>query len=74
MIFPRVRIHKITWNGNSGEVWYTDAFGRHGRTEPFPGSIRQRLARTDNAIGVDAGGPVIGNHRDYPGPGVHAPN
>jgi hypothetical protein len=25
MIFQRVRIHKIAWNGNAGEVWYTDA-------------------------------------------------
>jgi hypothetical protein len=25
MISPRVRIHKIAWNGNDGEVWYTDA-------------------------------------------------
>jgi hypothetical protein len=22
-----VRIHKIAWNGNAGEVWYTDARG-----------------------------------------------
>ena len=27
MILPRVRIHKIAWNGNDGEVWYTDARG-----------------------------------------------
>ena len=27
MILPRVRIHKIAWNGNAGEVWYTDATG-----------------------------------------------
>ena len=27
MISPRVRIHKIAWNGNGGEVWYTDARG-----------------------------------------------
>jgi hypothetical protein len=27
MIFPRVRIHKIAWNGNDGEVWYTDRAG-----------------------------------------------
>jgi hypothetical protein len=27
MISPRVRIHKIAWNGNAGEVWYTDAGG-----------------------------------------------
>jgi hypothetical protein len=28
----------------------------------------------DNKIGVDAGGPVIGNNRNYEGAGVHAPN
>jgi hypothetical protein len=55
-------------------VWYTDAFGRDGQTTPFAGSIRQRLAKLDNAIGVDAGGPAIGDDRNYAGPGVHAPN
>ena len=34
MSLPRVRIHKIAWNGNDGEVWYTDAQGavEHLRT------------------------------------------
>jgi hypothetical protein len=27
MILRRVRIHKIAWNGNAGEVWYTNAGG-----------------------------------------------
>lgn len=27
MRLPRLRIHKIAWNGNDGEVWYTDAVG-----------------------------------------------
>jgi hypothetical protein len=27
MVGSRVRIHKIAWNGNAGEVWYTDAGG-----------------------------------------------
>ena len=27
MISPRERSHKIAWNGNDGEVWYTDAGG-----------------------------------------------
>jgi len=61
-------------NGDGPEVWYTDAFGRNGRPAPFPGSIRQRLAKLDNEIGVSAGGPVIGANRDYRGAGVHAPN
>jgi osmotically-inducible protein OsmY len=27
MNVPRVRIHKIAWNGSDGEVWYTDTGG-----------------------------------------------
>jgi hypothetical protein len=27
MILPRVRIHKFVWNGNDGEVWYTNDGG-----------------------------------------------
>jgi hypothetical protein len=27
MKFPRVRIHKIAWNGNDGELLYTDTWG-----------------------------------------------
>jgi hypothetical protein len=27
MILPRVRIHRIAWNGNDGELWYADAQG-----------------------------------------------
>jgi hypothetical protein len=27
MISRRVHIHKIAWNGNDGEVWYTDPGG-----------------------------------------------
>jgi hypothetical protein len=61
-------------NSDGPEVWYTNAFGRNGQTEPFPGSIRQRLAKMDSNVGVDAGGSVIGNNRNYAGPGVHAPN
>jgi hypothetical protein len=61
-------------NGDGPEVWYTDAFGRHGQTSQFPGSIRQRLSKVDNEIGVSAGGPVIGGNRNYWGAGVHAPN
>jgi len=61
-------------NEDGPEIWYTDAFGRHGKSSSFPGSVRQRLARMDNQIGVDAGGPVIGDNRNYSGAGVHAPN
>lgn len=60
-------------NAGGPEVWYSDPYGRNARTEPFPGSLRQRLSSVDNDIGVDVNGPVIGN-RDYGGRGVHAPN
>jgi hypothetical protein len=56
------------------DVWYTDAYGRSGRTEPFPGSIRQRIASVGNDIGVDVNGPTIGQNRSYSGGGVRAPN
>jgi hypothetical protein len=60
-------------NGTGPEVWYTDPFGKNARTEPFPGSIRQFIARVDNS-GRVVHGPTIGRNRDYGGPGVHAPN
>jgi hypothetical protein len=60
-------------NTDGPEVWYTDPFGRNARTEPFPGSIRQYIARIDNTARVSHG-PVIGRDRDYGAPGVRAPN
>ena len=72
-------LHFMDVNGNrisnedGPEVWYTDPFGRNGRTEPFPGSIRQWVARVDNT-GRQGQGPVIGRNRNYTGPTVHAPN
>ena len=61
-------------NEDGPEGWYTDAYGRNGQTSPFPGSIRQRIARMDNFIGVDVGGPTIGQDRVYSAAGVRAPN
>ncbi len=62
-------------NANGPEVWYTDPFGKNGRTEPFPGSIRQWIRQFDND-GVTPSGPSIGRDRDYgpDGSGVHPPN
>jgi hypothetical protein len=54
-------------------IWYTDALGREGRPEPFPGSIRQWVANRNND-GFDLHGPVIGRDRSYDAPGVRAPN
>lgn len=60
-------------NADGPTIWYTDPLGKNGRTEPFPGSIRQWVAQRDNS-GLNLHGPVIGNGRNYDGPGVHAPN
>ena len=60
-------------NADGPEVWYTDPLGRNGRTEPFPGAVRQYLARMDNT-GRGGSGPVIGRQRDYGGGRAHPPN
>ena len=61
-------------NANGEEEWYTDPFGRNGRTSSFPGSIRQFVAKVNNDHGFDVHGPSIGHSRNYGGNGVHAPN
>jgi hypothetical protein len=61
-------------NAEGPEVWYTDPFGKNGQTTPFPGSIRQVIAKMDNSDAFEFRGPTIGGNRNYGGPGVHAPN
>jgi hypothetical protein len=61
-------------NADGPGDWYTDAFGRHGRKEPFTGSVHQRIAKMTTTVGVIAGGPAIGNDRNYSAAGVRAPN
>jgi len=39
MTLPRVRIHKIAWNGSTGEVWYTDAGGAGDHLRGLLGSF-----------------------------------
>ena len=60
-------------NADGPTAWYTDPFGRAASTSPFPGSIRQFVARINNT-GLDLSGPGIGSNRMYGGPGVHPPN
>jgi hypothetical protein len=60
-------------NEDGPNVWWTDALGRNGRPEPFPGAIRQWVASRDND-GLDLHGPTIGRNRNYDAPGVRAPN
>ncbi|HXL34302.1 MAG TPA: hypothetical protein VN953_05235 [Gemmatimonadales bacterium] len=62
-------------NAQGPAFWFTDPFGKNGRTEAFPGSIRQFIAAIDNTrSGLDVSGPTLGRNRDYGGPRVHAPN
>jgi hypothetical protein len=69
-----VDVNTIRINNADGPgVWYTDPFGRHGRRTPFPGSIRQVVAKVNNG-GLGISGPGLGHNRNYGGPGVHAPD
>jgi len=62
-------------NAQGPVFWFTDPFGKNGRTEAFPGSIRQFIAALDNTRGgLNVSGPTLGRNRDYGGPRVHAPN
>lgn len=71
---------KVDINGNRVDndagpnVWYTDPFGRGGKTESFPGAVRQWIARHSNPPGVSFSGPAIGSDRNYAGAKTHAPN
>lgn len=59
-------------NAGGPIVWYTDPYGRHGRPQSFPGSVRQIIASVNGAL--DPHGPTIGGQRFYGGVGVRAPN
>ena len=61
-------------NEDGPDIWYTDPFGQNGRTEAFPGSIRQFIAKMNNDRGIGMGGPRLGDDRPYGGQGVHPPN
>jgi hypothetical protein len=61
-------------NKDGPEVWYTDPFGRNAQRNPFPGSIRQWIAKVKNDYGFNVNGPAIGFDRDYGHATVHAPN
>lgn len=62
-------------NPDGPVFWFADPFGKNGRTEAFPGSIRQFIAAIDNTRGgLNVSGPTLGRNRDYGGPRVHAPN
>jgi len=62
-------------NAGGPTVWYTDPFGGHGRTESFPGAVRQWVAHIDNDRGdLQLEGPTLGRERDYGTTRTHVPN
>jgi len=73
-VLRHVDINSIRIDNRDGpNIWYTNPFGKGGRTEPFPGSVRQVLSRVNNSsLGIS--GPALGFGRYYGGPGTHAPN
>jgi hypothetical protein len=71
----RVDINSNRVNNLEGpNVWYSDPYGRNARTEPFPGSVRQWVARVNNNQAFNLSGPSIGGERTYGAAGTHAPN
>lgn len=60
-------------NRDGPTVWYTNPYGRGGRTEPFPGSVRQILSKVNNSA-LRISGPGLGFDRFYGGLRTHAPN
>jgi hypothetical protein len=60
-------------NRDGPAVWYTNPFGRGGRTQPFPGSVRQVISKVNNSA-LQISGPGLGFGRDYAGIRTHAPN
>jgi len=60
-------------NKRGPTVWYTNPFGRGGKTEPFPGSVRQILSKVDNSA-LRISGPGLGFDRFYGTARTHAPN
>ena len=71
--FVDINSNRIT-NEDGPEIWYTDPFGKNGRTEPFPGSIQQVIAQVNNDIDVLESGPTVGRNRRYYDGGTHSPN
>ena len=69
----------VTHNAGGSSVWYTDPFGNHAQTTPFPGSIKQGPISLDTLnYAQKAGGfesaNVINKYHDSGSGTVHAPN
>ncbi|GEM_PF-372180 len=69
----------IVNNAGGPTTWYTDPFGRNGRTTPFAGSVRQQIESKNINYSSLIGGrnidPRVNNRLHDDGAGtVHAPN
>ena len=62
--------------GNAGgpRLWWTDPYGGHAQTTPFPGGICQLVSSVDTPDRADVQTQVFGRNRSNHAPGVHAPN
>lgn len=61
-------------NNGGPTVWYTDPFGKGGKTTPFAGAVKHYIAPVNNERGYAVESHAIGGNRYYGGRGVHAPN
>lgn len=64
-------------NAGGATAWYTDPYGRAGRTASFAGSLRQYIAALDNTgSGIVLAAKSFSGDISYcpPGSGLHAPN
>ena len=54
-------------NAAGPKVWYTDPFGGHASPSPFPGSVKQFLAKVDNTRPFPLESQAFGADRNYGG-------
>ncbi|MEP7166497.1 MAG: hypothetical protein ABI758_00785 [Candidatus Woesebacteria bacterium] len=61
-------------NAGGPTYWYTDPYGKNGKTSPFPGSIRQYIPSAKTSLPFNLESIAIGKDMNWCGTGVHAPN
>ena len=61
-------------NAGGPKLWWTDPYGGHAQTTPFPGGICQLVSTVATPDRADVQTQVFGRNRSYHAPGVHTPN
>jgi hypothetical protein len=61
-------------NAGGSKLWWTDPYGGHAQTTPFPGGICQLVSTVATPDRAEVQTQVFGRNRSYHAPGVHAPN